>query len=298
MKNNISSEKLLIINADDFGMSHCTNMAVIEMLEKGAITSATVMVPCPWFPEAASYCKNNPQANVGIHLTFTSEWRYYKWGPVTRHSDVRSLATKEGYFPEDDEDVELNAKAEDVRKEIRNQIELAMSMGLKPTHLDNHMGSLYGLIHGNDFLEIIFDFCEEYDLPFRLPRSVLKEYEAGMKPEVLEKVKGRILSAEKRGITIIDYLIGNATGRIDAEYDESKEQLIKTLKNLKPGVTEIYIHPAIGNDELKAIAGSWKKRDIEYKLFSDRDVIRTMEEENIKLISWRDLHQFKKGSRS
>lgn len=295
-----NNEKLLIINADDFGMSHCTNIAVIELLEKGVITSSTVMVPCPWFLEAASYCKNNPQAqaNVGIHLTFNSEWKTYKWGPVTRNSDVKSLVTKEGYFPEKAEEVELNAKSEDVRKEIRNQIELAISMGIKPTHLDNHMGSLYGLVYGNDFLEIIFDFCEEYDLPFRIPKHIPEELKAIMEESIIKKLQERILSAEKRGITILDYLIGNATGRAGADYTEAKTQFIKTLKNLKPGVTEIYVHPAIGNEELKAITGGWKKRQIEYELLKDEDVLNTIKEENIKLISWKELHQMKKHSRS
>ena len=187
-----NNEKMLIINADDFGMSYCTNTAVIELLEKGAVTSTTVMVPCPWFPEAASYCKTNPQANVGIHLTFNSEWKTYKWGPVTRDSDVRSLVTREGYFPNRIEEVELNAKPEDIRKEIRNQIELAISMGVKPTHLDNHMGSLYGLVYGNDFLEIVFDFCEEYDLPFRIPRFIPKELETIMDERIVKKLKERI----------------------------------------------------------------------------------------------------------
>lgn len=298
MSNNMQlrdNERFLIINADDFGMSHSTNQAVMQMTEAGAISSATVMVPCPWFQEAASYCKSNPQANIGIHLTFTSEWSKYKWGPVTRNSNVSSLITKEGYFPRKCEEVELNAIADDIRKEIRNQIELAISMGIKPTHLDNHMGSLYGLSYGNDFLEIIFDFCEEYDLPFRLPKYIGTEIEKNAASRVITMLKERISSAEKRGITILDYLISDSTGMYKTgDYEKVKNQVKKTIKNLKCGVSEIYIHPAFICDELKEITKSADKRQMEYNLFMDEEIRDTIKEENVSLISWKELYDIKK----
>ncbi|MGC8846717.1 MAG: ChbG/HpnK family deacetylase, partial [Candidatus Hydrogenedens sp.] len=130
--------KVLIINADDFGMNHATNMATIRALRVGGVTSSTVMVPCPWFPEAVSIIKENPKVSIGVHTTLTSEWGKYKWGPVLGRTAVPSLCDEMGYFYADVPFVYLNAKPEEVEKEVRAQIDKALSAGIDVTHIDSH----------------------------------------------------------------------------------------------------------------------------------------------------------------
>src|ERR1700722_16307725 len=129
--------KLLIVHADDLGFTHSANAASIEALESGAVNSASIMVPCPWFPEIADYAKSHPQIDFGLHLTLTSERVYYRWGPVASKDKVPSLLDENGYFHHDwSRDTHINPK--DAELELRAQIERALAMGVRPTHLDSH----------------------------------------------------------------------------------------------------------------------------------------------------------------
>jgi chitin disaccharide deacetylase len=164
--------KYLIINADDFGMCHAMNAATIGLLEDNLISSATLMAPCPWFVEAAHYASSHPDKCIGIHLTLTSEWQAYRWGPVARTS-LPSLVNADGYFPVRGLEVEKNAKETEVEIELRAQLALFKIYGITPSHMDNHMGTLYGFQGVQSFLPLAFKLCAELGLPFRFPRGVL-----------------------------------------------------------------------------------------------------------------------------
>src|SRR6266542_5954776 len=134
--------KLLILHADDFGLSHSEDSATFTAFERKGITSASIMVPCPWFPEVAAYAKQHPEFDWGIHSTFTSEWKNYKWDGVMSSNEIPGLVDKDGYMYASVEEFTKNAKPEDVEKELKAQIEKATSLGIKLTHIDNHMGSI------------------------------------------------------------------------------------------------------------------------------------------------------------
>lgn len=286
------NERYLIINADDLGMCHSVNEAIFKLFEEGFISSSTLMTPCPWIKEVAEYYRSHPDIDIGIHLTFTSEWQYYKWGPVTRNKVVRSLITEEGYFPSTSEEVELRANREDVREEIKNQIELAIKLGINPSHLDNHMGSLYGLNFGNSFLDIVFDFCKIYNLPFRLPKKLNKEMKLRLPKEVISNYEKMIDMAEQSGIKLIDYLLSYPFSLEDGEtYSSFKEKVINIFRNLRPGINELYIHPGLDTEELKAINPHWTKRYMEFRLYKDEEVWKIIEKEGIRLIRWKDLRE-------
>ena len=136
-----ADSKLLIIHADDLGVSHSENIASIEAIEKGSVNSASVMMPTPWVLEAIEYTKSNPNTHdFGLHLVLSSEWKLYKWGPVSSKDKVSSLVNEHGYF-HDTCITKLNLA--EVETELKAQVDRAYAMGLKPTHLDSHMGCLF-----------------------------------------------------------------------------------------------------------------------------------------------------------
>ncbi|WP_068777232.1 polysaccharide deacetylase family protein [Paenibacillus sp. FJAT-26967] len=287
------TDRLLIINADDFGASHTGNESISHLLEEGALSSATIMMPCGWAREAARWSAAHPEHNIGIHLTFTSEWENHKWGPVTRNAGTGSLTTAEGYFPADCLTFEKNADPQQVRIEIVQQIELAIAMGIDPTHLDNHMGSLYGLRTGRDFLDIVFDVCAAYKLPFRMPRYLTGQY---IQPAIIEIAAARAGLADTMGVLIPDYLMDwpYAPGSGES-YEEVKQRMIATLRALNAGVSELIIHPSLVTEELKAMTPHYAWRGIELALCRDAEIRQVIEDENIKLIRWSDLREAQRG---
>lgn len=290
-----ANERLLIINADDFGMCHAENRATIGLLQDQIISSATVMIPCPWVKEAAAFFQQNPQVAVGIHLTLTNEWKYYRWGPVTSLDKVPSLITAENYFHPESKDVELNARPAEVRQELKNQIERALQLGFVPSHLDNHMGSVYGLEAGHDFLDIVFDLCEEYQLPFRLPLNLSPKLKNSLPAESVQYFEMKIKNALDRGIVLVDYL---QSTELKPDYETFRQGVIAQLKALKPGITELYIHPALPGAEIKAITSVWRHRDYEERIFRDPQVRKVIDNENIRMISWLDLREFQRRRNS
>lgn len=283
-----AEDKLLIVNADDYGMCQSANAAIEQLLLEGVISSATVMVPCPWAKQAAAFSQAHPELDVGIHLTFTSEWEGYKWGAVSRQHPVPSLLVGGLYFSEDCRTFEMQADPEDVRREVYAQIEQGIALGISPTHLDIHMGSLYGLATGRDFLEIVIEACATYRLPLRLPRRIvdLDVYP----PEIVQMAKARIQLADEKGVLMIDDLVSLPYAHLEGDtYMNVRLQMADLLRNLRPGVTEIIIHPAYVTDELQGITPHAQKRGMEAKLFRDEKINQVLAQERIHRISWRDI---------
>ena len=187
-----SNTKVLIINADDFGMCHAENVATMDLLLSENITSSTIMVPCPWFKESAEFCNINPQIDVGIHLTLTSEWNDYKWSGVSSSNTIPSLLTDEGFFPVSSYHVEIKANKEEVETELRAQLEQALAFGIRPTHIDNHMASVYGLSTGRDFFDIVFALSKEYN------QNKIIGYNIDGSSITKEDLKKRVNAASKR----------------------------------------------------------------------------------------------------
>lgn len=157
--------KLLIIHADDLAVAHSEDIASFDALNKHAVTSASIMVPCPWLTEVAEYAKQHPDADLGLHLTLTSEWATYRWGPVASKNEVPSLIDTNGYLWPETEPGKQHIKADEAEREIRTQIEKAISMGIHPTHVDSHMGMLF---ERPDLFAVYVKVAREYKLPFSL----------------------------------------------------------------------------------------------------------------------------------
>jgi predicted glycoside hydrolase/deacetylase ChbG (UPF0249 family) len=288
-------DRLLLVNADDYGLSRSVNKASQELLESGDISSATLMTPCAWARDAALWSAERPQLDVGIHFTFTSEWGPYKWGPVTHNADVSSLVTKEGYFPDDSKTFEEQADAEQVKRELVSQVERALALGMTPSHADNHMGSLYGLQTGKHFMVQVLDVCAQYGLPFRLPRYVTPEPGQVAPPHVEEQARQVAALADSKGVVILDYLVGLPFRKQEGEtYDSFKAAMKGMLTALKPGVTELIIHPSVDNEELNVFHLEPEKRVMEYNIFRDEEIKQHLKNEGIKLIRWSELRRLQR----
>jgi predicted glycoside hydrolase/deacetylase ChbG (UPF0249 family) len=266
--------KLLIVNADDAGMCHAANLAVMEGLKKGGLSSATIMVPCPWFSEIADFAEKNPEADFGIHLTHTSEWKFYRWGPVASSDKVSGLLDQEGFLWRSVQEVYQHGSPEQALTEGRAQIRKAMDAGVPVTHLDSHMGTLQ--LHP-DYVAVYLQLAREFDLPVRMAsQSTLAD--KGF-PQLRQRFAGE-------GILFPDYFIYDEM----QSYKEVKPFWTRIIKELKAGVTELFIHPALPNEELKAVTNSWKTRGEEYELFvNDPEFKKLLADEKVKLIGWKAI---------
>lgn len=290
--------RAIILNADDFGMCHAANTAIVDLLTSARIDSSTVMVPCSWSPEALAFAASRPDLDIGVHLVLTSEWARYRWRPLT--GSGTSLVDAAGFFPTDVLSVEQNASDEDVAAELSAQLQTALDAGVDVTHLDNHMGSVYGLVTGRDFLQPVFELAARHGLPFRLPRSMDG---VGENPALQAQLDRAAAAADASGVEIIDRLWSHPfellrEGAPDEEtYEEVRAGFIALLRAVPAGVTEIYLHPMVDDDELRAAVDfSATKRGYELRLLSDPVVLQAIEDEALVRIGWRDLRDLQRGS--
>ena len=287
--------RCLIVNCDDFGSTHAANEAIITLLEEGAVTSATAMAPCNWFPEAAAYAHVNPEKSIGLHLTFTSEWQSLRWGPVSRGS-VSSLMYSGIYFPQDTEEVEQRALPREVEHEIHAQLALARTMGLNPSHLDNHMGSLCGLHGVQSHIPLVLRICAEEGLPFRLPSLFLRGDSLGdtLSDQVKASMGPMRELADSLQVPVLDCLLSHSYEKLPGEtYAGFRDLLLHKMLRLPKGIHEIYLHPAMDCAELRAANPHWEKRTWEFQLFRDPAVKSALAGSDIRLISWRDVRELR-----
>ena len=284
-----ATDRLLIVNNDDAGMCHSANLATIEGQEKGVITSATIMAPCPWASEIAEYAKNNPDKDFGAHLTHTSEWKYYRWGTVASKDSVKGLLAKDGYMHRGVQDVIMNAKPEEALIEGRAQIQKLIDAGVPITHIDSHMGAIQ---MGANFHKIYVQLAEEFNLPLRMASQATME----KMPVVGAKTMRKELA--DKGLVFTDHFIYEEFQTDNYGQADTKEFWTNIVKKLKPGVTELYVHATIYTDESRAISGSAKKRAEEYELFvNDQGFKKLLQDEGIILIGYRPLMELQRKKR-
>ncbi|MFN7926449.1 MAG: polysaccharide deacetylase family protein [Blastocatellia bacterium] len=281
------NDKLIIVHADDIGMSHSVNLASIEALKHQMVTSGSIMVPCPWFPEIADYAKQHPELDLGLHLTLTSEWKYLRWRPVAPIDKVPGLLDEQGFMWKSERQTAMKATPQEVETELRAQIERALAFGIKPTHLDTHMGTLYTR---QDFFEVYAKLGKEYGIPIMAMRPT-PEAMVFAKKDGSPITAERLTKLEQDGYPVLDYLVTGVEGKTFAERKQAYHQL---LRNLKPGVTMLIVHLGLDNDELKATTGSWQQRHADFLSFTDPETKKLMDELGIKTTTWRELGKLAK----
>jgi chitin disaccharide deacetylase len=247
--------RLLVVQSD-LAMMHSTNRAAFEALEKKWITSATIIVPCPWFAEAAAFARAHPDGDYGLHLALNSEWETYRWGPVSSRANVASLLDKDGYFPPLTEDVVKQAKLDEVERELRAQIEKTRAAGIHVTHLDAHMETLWAT---PELLAVYRRVGREYGLPVLLPNGPVQDVQIG--PRV-------------------------ANDQWLAWYKER-------LAALGPGVYQLTLHLGYDDDESRGATGTrpwgaaWRQHD--WDMLRGDEFRQFLKDQRFVLITWREL---------
>ena len=269
--------KLLIVHADDLGMAHSINRASIKGLESGLVSSASIMIPCPWLPEIADYARKHPEADLGLHLTLTSEWILYRWGPVLPKERVPSLLDSNGYLYLTETEAAAHIDPKEAEAEIRAQIARAKLLGIQPTHLDSHMGTLY---QTQALFETLFRVARDNKLLIRVSKEWFAE--APFLPSLLgpnDVVMNTIISIGP-GVTA----------------DGWSKFYVDAIKNLQPGITEMIVHLAYDDEEMRGLAfnhpawgSEWRQRDFQF--VTSEAFRKLLQENNIKLVTWREISE-------
>jgi len=284
-----SDARLLIIHADDFGVCETANAATIRALETGVVTSASVMVPCPGFEEAAAYCARNPDADIGVHLTFTNEYPDYNWGPVSPAEKVPSLVNGRGHFYPTTQEVWEHGSAEHIEIEMRAQIEKALAAGMRPTHVDSHMGVLFE----PNLLRVYLRLAREYHLPLMIPRQyVSSEQSRGVKSphKLLHKLLGIWLVVA--GHLPIDRLYVGGLDEVATPQDEYYDWVIR---DLAPGVNEVLVHLALDSGDIHSLGERSERRVKDFEIMTAPKMRKLIESRGIVLVGYRPILELVKG---
>ncbi len=273
-----SGAKYLIVHADDLAVAHAVDTASFAALDQRAASAASIMVPCPWLTEVAEYARAHPDADLGLHLTLTSEWKTYRWGPVAS-GNPGGLVDSAGYFPADAPPVAKNATADEVEREIRAQVERALKMGIHPTHLDSHMGTLFTA----EFFPVYAKVAHEYGIPFLAPALV--------------KRVPKMAAALRDTDALADEVIVMAMGVNPADWTS---WYVHRIQALKPGLTEIIVHLGHDDAELQAITvghpafgSAWRQRDFE--AITSPEFRKALADNHVTLIGWKDVAKIRQA---
>lgn len=266
-------DKLLIMHADDLGLSHAVNQASIQAFEQGRISSASIMVPCPWFSEIADYARTHPQYCWGLHLTLTAEWKYYKWDGVAPSSEITSLLNSEGFFYDNVADFVENASLEEVDIELRAQIDQALKAGIPVSHLDSHMGALFA---NKDLFKLYVELGNDYEIPVLIPGSMLPpSWKEGVEFGIYHQPVNQLMMMQVKQ----DDWAGLYNGLIE---------------NAKIGINEIIVHLGFDDAEMQAImmdhpsfGAAWRQQDFNYvmsEIFYDQ-----LKANGLELVSFKQI---------
>ena len=300
--------KYLIVNADDFGLCKSANDAVFDLFESGKLLSSTIMLPCRGALDAVEFAKAHPEYAIGVHLTLTAEWKKYRWKTFT---NAPSLTDEEGFMWHESDQVEKHAKLDEVEKEVRAQIDYAHSLGMRPSHIDNHMGSLYGHYTGRfSFSKLTLRLMGDYGYAYRIYSKTDKRVCPDGVPYPAYAATKLLINrwAKKYNVVTLDYLLfpdwhklieengtENAEGKKEITYEQYRDAILKVWTNIPDGVTETFVHPSLETDEIKSITSVWYQRVYEYRLLKDEYTHKYLADHGVQMISYRDLIKMKTG---
>jgi len=256
----------LIVRGDDIGSSHAANVACIRCYREGIVRSVEVMVPCPWFPEAVKMLRENPDLDVGVHLDLTAEWEFYKWGPITKAPSLADdagnfypMTSQRKDFPPNTGFLNARPSLEEVERELRAQIELAVAKIENVTHLTCHMGTAAAT---PELRALVERLSKEYKLPLGGPN--------------LRRAGG--------------------LGDSKTTPEQMETNLVEILERLTPGDWLLVDHPALDTPEMRAIGHLGYRnvaahRDAVTRAFTSEKVKQVVRRRGIELVSYGDLQK-------
>ena len=277
-------DRVVIIHADDIGMCQASVAAFADLAIFGLVSSGAVMVPCGWFPATAAASRARPETDLGIHLTLTCEMDACRWGPISASDPASGLIDGEGYFYRTTEQAQAHGRPEAVARELAAQIDRALAAGMRPTHIDTHMGSVYSAA----FLPIYLDLARHY----RLPPMFFRNTEAGWRARGTDAATAADMAQlsrqlEDAGVPLLDNI---AMMPLDAP-DDRIGQAKRMFESLLPGLTHFIIHPAHDTPELRVLAPSWPSRVADYQAFMSDDLRTYVRDSGIQVIGYHALQE-------
>jgi predicted glycoside hydrolase/deacetylase ChbG (UPF0249 family) len=285
-------DRIAIIHVDDVGMCQASVAAFADLWDFGLISSGAVMVPCPWFLHAAKYAREHPEADLGVHLTLTSEWETYRWGPLSTRNPQTGLLDAEGYFHHLAQPVQEQADPAAVQTELVAQIERAKAAGMQPTHADTHMGTVAHAKFMQGYLQTA--------IQHQLPPMMLRLDEAGWQkvigdhagaefdPETIAELVQMTAALEGIGLPLLDNIFGMP---LDSNPIQRLEEAKQAFSNLPPGITHFIIHASKDTPELRAITPDWPCRVADYETFQKEELRQHIKEISVQVIGYRDLQK-------
>jgi hypothetical protein len=269
-------------------MCHATLPALADLLDAGLISSAATMVPCPWFPEVAAFCRENPGADVGVHLTLTCEYPGYRWGPLSTRDPASGLLDGDGYFHLGPEGVYARARPQAVAREIEAQVARAYAAGIDVTHVDSHQLSVFH----PDLVAAYVDLATEARLPLLLLRKDAAGWQASIQAmglavdrQAAHSLAGTVERLEAHGIPLVDHALMLPLDRAEDRVALARQ----TLEALPPGLTHFVLHPAVDTPELRAITPDWPSRVADYRAFTDRGLREYVRRSGVQVLGYREL---------
>jgi chitin disaccharide deacetylase len=260
--------KLLIIHADDLGMCHSVNRATFLALEEGAVSSASIMVPCPAFADAAEEAVRHPEYDIGIHTTLINEHTDFKWGPVTKQDHGPAMVDERGYFwPRNDL---LRATPEEVYEEISAQVTLAKQSGINVTHIDSHTFS----VARPDYIPAYIRVARH----FRVPFLITEHWHSFGSPDDPESAR--------------DVIVDDVFQAHRSLSPSSLEDFYLSVpREVRPGLSELIVHPAFDDAEMRGIykereayGAAWRQRDFE--IMCSPKFKSALRDNQIQVVNW------------
>lgn len=276
------SNRAAIVHVDDVGMCLSSIEAFFELYDFGTVSSAALMAPCPWFPEAAARCAARPEVDVGIHATLTSEWKGYRWGPVSTRDPGSGLMDAEGYFPRGCEEVQAKGKPQAAARELAAQAAMVYAAGVDPTHIDTHMGA----VAHEKFMEGYIAQAVAHKIPAMLPSPDSAAF-AGLVPDAARRARFAAYLRElgEKGLPLFDGIVAMP---LDEPRDQT-ETVKRLFGSLPEGITHFILHASTDSPELRAITPDWESRVWNYRTMRSDAVKKCIESERIVLIGYRAL---------
>lgn len=266
--------KLVILHADDLAVAHAADQATFYALDHHDVSSASVIVPAPWLSEVAAWRKAHSGADIGIHVALTSEWEHYRWRPVAPADHVESLLDPEGYMWATETVAGKHENAAQAEREIRAQIQWAMKLGIRPTHMDTHMGTVF---QTPALYAAYVRVAHQFHLPFMAVRN------PHMPPQMVADLRPNDI--------VLDHVITASASLAPARWMDFYRHAIESMK---PGLNEIIVHLGYDNAELEAImenhpawGAAWRQR--EFNTVTSPEFKRLLRENHIILVGWKDL---------